>query len=375
MKILWVNAKDDNVMGKSELWGLSESLIKMGHEIRVIHGSKKNDKEGYIKYVSIPFGRLLMYKLKLAFYLPWWALSSKYDFIIVDWQSAFVPALLVILVKLGLYKNNLIHDIRTIPVRPHNRHGQIAFKYGVRISRRYFLGMTTITSALKRKLSCEYNIPDEKIGVWSSGVDLELFYPRDGSAIKRKLSLDGKFVVFYHGSVGYKRGICEAVEAFMLLKDKGNDIHFVILGSGQELETVRRIKEDKDLANVHIHPPVDYKQVPDYISISDVCIVPLMDIECWRVSSPLKVMEYLAMGKAIICTDIIAHREVIKNNNDAFFISDINPETLCNIIEKAYSMRGELYRMGKAGLRNARENCSWDIQAERVIKYLEKVRA
>lgn len=372
MKILWLTTKDRKSFGHTELFGLSESLIKKGHEVTVIMRSQdKHKKAGYIEYVRNPGRKFMKLKVKMAFLVPWWVMCKRPDYILVEWQCAFIPIILLILSKLRIYKNTLVHDIRTIAIPSKQFKKQRLFNACVNISNRHFLGVTTINPAIKSKICSEYNIPPEKVGVWSSGVDLNLFYPRDGVEKRKELGLDGKFVVFYHGSVGTRRGVVELVEAFRILRN--DTIHLFILGSGLEMERIRKIKETEGLENVHIHAPVEYKEVPYYIAISDICIVPLPDEECWRVSSPLKVMEYLAMGKPMIVTDIRAHREIIPNPDDAFFMEDIKRETLAAAITNAYDRREELYRMSEASLRNAKENCSWDIQAEKLVKYLHNL--
>lgn len=376
MRILWVSTKEKNSVGHTEHFGLSESLMKMGHEVTVILASEqKEGTQGYIQFVRRRFKRLVLLKLQLAFQLLWWNISKKPDAIIIEWQSAFVAGILVILAKLNLCRNNLIHDIRTIPIPPKNPHAEKIFTLCLNISKKYFLGITTITQALKDKICSQNNIPPAKVGVWSSGVDLCLFYPRSGATKKKALGLEGKFIVFYHGSVGHRRGVVEVVEAFRKLKDKNDKILFFILGSGTEISTICELKESEKLDNVYIHPPVDYREVPDFIAMGDVCVVPLPDEECWRVSSPLKVMEYLAMGKPMILTDIKAHREIVKSSDDAYFIPNIKPETLVTAIETAYRSPTDLSRMGLVGLRNARDNCSWDIQAEKLIDYLDRIRS
>ena len=375
MRILWLSAANEKSYGHTELFGLSKCLTEAGHEVTVVLGSReKEERCGPMQYVRNPFKRILFFKLKLALYVARWAISIKPDFIIVDWESAFVPIILLVLSKCRMYKNNLVHDLRTVPVPTNSNHGQRIFDLCLQISKRYYLGLTTITSALKEKLCSDYKIPPEKIGIWSSGVDLNVFYPRDGSMMREKLGVDGQFVVFYHGSIGYRRGVVELVKAIGLLNKKYDDICLIILGSGSDLETVRKIKSEQKLDNVLIHPPVDYETVPEYIATSDLCIVPLPDLECWRVSSPLKLMEYLAMGKPVVLTDIPAHREIVKNQEEALFVSDIKPETLCRAIEKAYHMRNGLHLLGNAGLRNARENCSWNIQADRLVQFLSSLK-
>jgi glycosyltransferase involved in cell wall biosynthesis len=372
MKLLWLTTKErEAVAGRTPLLALSESLIRMGHEVTVVlASSEKGCQEGHIRYVRKRFRKLALFKLKLMVYSVWWYFSLRPDFIIVEWESAFIPILLIPLSRVGICRNNLIHDIRTIPAPSKSDHGQRIFDLCVKISKRYYLGLTTITAALKKKLCSEYNIPPTRIGIWTSGVDLNRFYPRNSSAMRRKLGVEGKFVVFYHGSLGFRRGVVEVVEAIRLLNKQYDDICLFILGSGNDLETILQLKDKHNLRNVIVHPPINYEEVPDYIAIADLCVVPLPDLECWRVSSPLKLMEYLAMGKPVVLTDIPAHKEIIKNPEDALFIPDIEPETLHQAIEKAYGMREQLGNLGIAGLRNAKENCSWDIQADSLVKFL-----
>jgi glycosyltransferase involved in cell wall biosynthesis len=362
------------MFGHTEVFGLSKSLIKKGHEVIVVGAStQKTRHDGHIIYVKNPFKRRTLFQMKLALYLPWLVASRKPDFIVMEWQSAFVPIILLLLIKLRLYRNTLVHDLRTIPVNDFDPRRLRLFSMCLKMSKKHYRGITTITNELKKKICSEYDIAPAKVGVWSSGVDDDLFYPRNGELKKKALGLTGKFIVFYHGSVGYRRGVVEVVKALGLLKNKYPDICLFILGSGLETETIQKIISDEKLDNVYLHLPVSYNEVPDYIAMADVCIVPLPDIECWRVSSPLKIMEYLAMGKPIILTDIIAHREIIKSDSDALYIPDIQPQAISHAIEKAYSMEEELTSLGEVGRHAARRQCSWDKQAERFIAYLESL--
>jgi glycosyltransferase involved in cell wall biosynthesis len=375
LKILWITTSDESTFGHTELFGLAKSLIKKGHKITVIAASKeKARKDGHLRYVKNPFKRLLLFKLKLALYLPWLIVTERPDFIILEWQSAFIPVLLFPLIKIRLYRNNLIHDVRTIPVKDFDVHEHRVFRLCLNISTKCYLGITTITEVLKQKICSEYHVPEEKVGVWSSGVDVELFYPRDGNAKKQALGLLGKFVVFYHGSVGYRRGVVETVKALGLLQHRYNDICLFILGSGMELKTVQKIIKNDKLENVHVQAPVNYTEVSSYIAIADVCIVPLADVECWRVSSPLKLLEYLAMGKPVILSDILAHRRVIKDDANALYVHDISPEGLSIAIEKAYIVRPKLEHIGHIGLQYVQQHCTWDIQADKLVAYLQNIK-
>jgi len=61
--------------------------------------------------------------------------------------------------------------------------------------------------------------------------------------------------------------------------------------------------------------PISHEQIADYINLADICIVPLLRIFWWEISSPLKLMEYLAMEKPIVVSDIKTHLDVIPYNS------------------------------------------------------------
>ena len=60
----------------------------------------------------------------------------------------------------------------------------------------------------------------------------------------------------------------------------------------------------KRLANLHLLGPRAYAEVPSYIENFDVCWVPFVDSRVSRRAHPVKVYEYLALGKPVLSTPI-----------------------------------------------------------------------
>jgi glycosyltransferase involved in cell wall biosynthesis len=74
---------------------------------------------------------------------------------------------------------------------------------------------------------------------------------------------------------------------------------------------------------------VKHEQVADYISLADICVVLLPRLPWWEISSPLKLMEYLAMEKPIVLSDINAHQSIVtKNSNIAVYFNPDYPYDL-----------------------------------------------
>jgi glycosyltransferase involved in cell wall biosynthesis len=82
-------------------------------------------------------------------------------------------------------------------------------------------------------------------------------------------------------------------------------------------------------------------------------------------------MEYLAMGKSVIVTDIEAHREVLNGLPCGIFIKSHNVEEIARAIERAYRRRHEFRKRGRMGREMVIQRFTWDKQAENLTDFLK----
>lgn len=214
----------------------------------------------------------------------------------------------------------------------------------------------------------------KKVGVWSSGVSTETFNPKfliESKKIKSDFDLTGKFVVFYHGAISPTRGLIETIEAINILKAKHADIVLFLLGTGSALHTIKALIHERGLEErVIVHNPVPYEEVPSFISIAGVCIVPLPNNPYWVFQSPLKLLEYLAMGKPVIVTDIPAHRSVVGSEICGVYVRSPDPVEIANSIEYAYNNKRHLESWGMVGCQIIEEKHTWAKVAKDLEQYL-----
>lgn len=76
-----------------------------------------------------------------------------------------------------------------------------------------------------------------------------------------------------------------------------------LVGPIQDLEAVEALRRE---SNVRIIGPVTQEAVPDYISAFDVCLAPFRAGAVRRAVNPLKVYEYLALGRPVVATPLEA---------------------------------------------------------------------
>jgi glycosyltransferase involved in cell wall biosynthesis len=318
-----------------------------------------------------------MFALVLWFFLPVYIIVSKPDFIVTEPDVTILSSIPGLFVS-RFRKAKFILDVRSTPVETMGFRGfqqNLWFTASVLVAKKLFDGMTIITYLMKKEVCSKFDIDPSEVGVWTSGVSTKLFDPEncisDSKKLKRKLGLTGKFVVFYHGAFSLTRGLTETIEAIKMLIHKHPNIVFFLLGTGPNVTDLRALIRKEGLQeNVIIHNPVDQSEVPKFIGMCDICIVPLPDHPFWRFQSPLKLLEYLAMEKVVILTDIPAHRAVIGKAKCGVYISSVNPMEIAKAIEYVYLNKDSLKERGKIGRKIVKREYTWEKVAGSLENYL-----
>jgi glycosyltransferase involved in cell wall biosynthesis len=279
-----------------------------------------------------------------------------------------------------IVKARFVHDMRTIPVDHPDHRSRIVenqFARQLRFANQFYDGISLITAEMRQHIEQKYVQITKPLCIWESGVDTSIFKPlAKNISLKRKLGLgDDDFVCFYHGVFSDKRGIIELVESFAIIKQKEKNIKLFILGLGNSYTRVLGLIDNLHLDDtVKLHDWVPYDEVPEYISIADLCIIPLPDIDWWRVSSPLKLMEYIACGKNILLTEIVAHTSVVGINSSYFWIKDVRADTLAvKVLEARESFtldRAHFYERGMKERQKLVDHISWENRSKRLEEFL-----
>jgi len=234
-------------------------------------------------------------------------------------------------------------------------------------------GMTVITDYYKERVCDHFGFEPRSIGVWGSGADINMFSPEKVEACHRPDFLKGKFVLMQHGEIGYNRGAIETLEAIRLVKNK--EIVLVFVGDGgAKPEISQKIKVFNLENRVYFLPVIPYSEVPAYISYCNCAILAYPNIEYWNNNNPIKLLEYLAMGKTVMCTDMWTFRNVGGNSKCLCYIKQNNPETIARAIEYCYENRAYLDKWGREGIEIVKERFTWHKQSGNLLNFIEQLR-
>jgi glycosyltransferase involved in cell wall biosynthesis len=384
-RILWiVPLLLDVELYKESVLEILKNLAKRGHITRLIAMRSRDFrfKAPRVHISAIPLRHLpvvsnVFFVVAVFLFLPIYITAYKPNFIIVT-PNVSIFSVIPHFFVLKFRKIRLVLDIRSTPVETRGLRGtlqKLCFLTSILVAKKIFDGITIITPSMKKEVCNNFDISPSKVGVWTSGVSTSLFDPQKFSAgsaeLRSRLGLTGKFVILYHGVLTRTRGLQETISAMEMLKHKYYNIVFLLLGTGPILSELKVLALERGLQeNIIVHDPVEYLEVPKFINMCDAGIVPLPNHPYWRFQSPLKLLEYLAMAKVVILTDIPAHRNVIGEAKCGIYLSSVKPIEIAKAIEYVYCNEENLKEWGRVGRKIVEGKYTWGKVAKDLENYL-----
>ncbi len=373
MKILWlIPLTVDSAYQFTSRNELARALTEQGHEVNTVVSYRKEKVAltGFseVEYIQTTPGSLLA-KLRFHYRMLSAAWTSQADAVIFGLAAIH---LLPIALLRGLVGRRpiFIMDIRSVPVDVRanwrGRRDILWYKMAILIANRFSDGVTVITPALAETVRPKLTRIRDRIGIWTSGVRLEDF-EREGPSMRDALGLNSKKVLLHHGTLSPNRGLQDAIRAISLLRDEVPELVFLIVGDGEGRPELESLSRELGISERIIFTgKVPYIDIAKYIRSADVAILPFPNITWWAVSSPIKLMEYLAMGIPIIATDITAHSVVAKQTGGILLATNSEPKNLADTIREG------LVNGCKPSNKDVLEDTiTWRKQARNLIEYLE----
>lgn len=228
------------------------------------------------------------------------------------------------------------------------------------------------TKWLKRQL-VEQGLAESKIMTYPNGVDIEAVSGRSGKDIRKTHRLEGSKVIIYVGTLDKARDLKVLIQAFSKVKQKNEEVKLLMIGRGSDEGNLKRLATKLGIKNdVVFTGRVPQPEVPDFIASADIGVSPVPPVSFYKVSSPIKMFEYMGVGKPVIANEEIPeHKEVLEQSGGGILVP-FTPEAFATAIIELLNDPEKAAEMGRRGREWVIKNRSYEILARQVeVRYLE----
>lgn len=209
-----------------------------------------------------------------------------------------------------------------------------------------------------------------------AGVKCDYFKPQPVErveALKKTLGLSSRRVIVFGGVVRPHKGVEEILEALARLKDSRN----ALLVVGPITEHLAQLLKDPRYQpylvvagdalggatslNAEIH-----RQMPLYLDVGDLVVLPLRDTLLAQSQMPIKVFEAMAMGKPLVVTRVADLPEMVKGCG--WVVPPDDPGALADAIGSAFERPQECREFGARARERALAEFSGEVCSQALCR-------
>ena len=227
-----------------------------------------------------------------------------------------------------------------------------------------------LAGCVKKDMVKYYGIPEEKVSVCYSGVNLDEFTPKNKKlyreSVRKKFGVkEDEVLLLFVGNPFSRKGLDYLIKSLPLVKNK----KFKLLVSGKDdpkpyIELAKNLGvENKIIYNLGLT-----SEIRQIFAVADMFVFPTL-----YETFGLVILEAMASGLPVITSEIAGAAELMNNKKDGLILKNPeNPKEIANNINYLLDNPQECERLGKMA-RKKSENYSWTNTAKCMLKVLERV--
>jgi glycosyltransferase involved in cell wall biosynthesis len=228
-----------------------------------------------------------------------------------------------------------------------------------------------------------------RVRVLHNAADTRLFCPDvDGERVRRRLNLAGRFVVGFAGTFKAWHGVDFLLEAFEDLHTLDPSTHLLLVGDGPLRPALEHHVHRAGLEEaVTFTGPVAHEDMPAYLAAMDVavapypagvCNTPLKEFSLTSACggegfyfSPLKLFEYMAMGRPVVVSRVGGAAPVIVEGETALQFDPGDHAGLVACLQRLRRDATLCRELGRTASALIQSSYTWRHNAARVVSWVE----
>lgn len=209
----------------------------------------------------------------------------------------------------------------------------------------------------------------EEVQVVRSGPKLDRLKLLPPSELYKK---GRKYLVGYVGVIGEQEGIDLLLKSIQYIVEKRMDVQFAIIGGGTDVEKLKKLSLNMGLADyVDFYGRVDDDVLIRVLNTADICVNPDKPTEMNNLSTMNKIMEYMALKKAIVQFDLKEGR--FSAQNASLYASNDSTDDFADKIIYLIDNKEIRDKMGEYGYNRVLNELSWEYESKNLVNVYRKL--
>lgn len=211
---------------------------------------------------------------------------------------------------------------------------------------------------------CGLGISPEKVEVVSNTLNIDQFDP-----IERKEFKTDRFRMLYVGGINYHRGIQNVIKAVSILKKKGIEVYFDLVGNGSYLSDIRKLIAELQVQNnVVVHGFKHYTQICDLYESANVALIPHIKSGHTDNTVPHKIFQYMYAEIPMIVSNCDPLVRIVDETKSGVAYQFDHPEELANIIGDLHDHPEKLHEFIQHGRQAVIDKYNWKVDGAKLVK-------
>ena len=203
-----------------------------------------------------------------------------------------------------------------------------------------------------------------------NAADTEVFNPNNYNSADAKTAfgLSGKTVCGFAGAFHHWHGIDWFIEEVIYELKNHPTLVLFLVGDGPRHQYISDLAQANDLTQQIIMPGrIEHHNIPKAIAAMDFGIIP----DSNDYGSPMKLFEFMAMGKGMVVPDFTPITEVVTNNSNSWLFQRKNKQDCVKRFFEVASNQQQLKKVGQNAIEYIETQRQWRHNVEQIIKLVE----
>jgi glycosyltransferase involved in cell wall biosynthesis len=227
-----------------------------------------------------------------------------------------------------------------------------------------------VSSTLANELK-EMGYPEDKILISPNAVHPEDFRPSlPDRILRQKLGLQDGITFGYVGGFAPWHSLDILIQSVAMLTGIDQYVNLLLIGDGPMMGHISKLREKyREKLNIVLPGRVDHSDLPPLLNLIDIMVMP----DSNDYGSPMKVFEYMAMGKPVVAPEYPPLHDVINHGIDGLLFKPNNAEILSETLRNLLNNKNLMSKLGENARKRVVAEHNWQNRARLIIERLNLI--